>query len=278
VRLVEQVPADDAGLGGQRRGDPAPRRHERGLDLVAVAEEVRERLGDRGGELAGVGRAAGAHPVEARRPRRRAVPADRGGQAGRTGLALRRGDVLAPRILVQVYDRRHPLGGSVADRAAHPGQVGLGERAALGLPGRPVGHQAHDVEAETPHAGEVGAGERDHRRLGWFGGVVVAELVDVHAAQQDLAARPVDERRVLPALDGDLRERRGGGRREQQRGDDGQKGGAHPGERSPARCRAHGPAGERLSGAGGGAAACAAPSAGSSARTSPSPRRSSGAR
>ena len=68
-------------------------------------------------------------------------------------------------------------------------EVALVDDAPLGLEQRPVHDEAHAVEADGGHLGEVVLGERHGgRQDGVDGGlVVVAELVRIDAAKQNLA-------------------------------------------------------------------------------------------
>ena len=195
VLLVARTRAPDAGptwrpartgcrRGRRRRTRRPPRRRAKSFERV-------------------VGAATRETPVGEGRPQRRAVPADRRAEPRRHARLPRWcRDVLAPGILVHVEHDVEIVPRGPADRLPYACDVPGVEGAALGLERRPAHHEPHHVEAETRRlALEVALTQRQHRRQRGVGGVVVAELVDVDAAQQDLPAASVDDRGIVSAVD-----------------------------------------------------------------------------
>ncbi len=86
---------------------------------------------------------------------------------------------------------------SPAQRLPDTSQVSLRDAAALRLEQRPRQRQAHDVHAKRCDVREVLLGQRLHRRQRRIAVQILAELVDVHAAQRDARAGGVHELRPV---------------------------------------------------------------------------------
>ncbi len=110
------------------------------------------------------------------------------------------GDVLAPRVLMHVQDDVQIMVSRPGHGFADALHVALVERTGRRLQGGPVDEQPDDAHPETRDLAEVVLTERQHRAMRRVGLVVVAELVDVDAAQQDGAARVVRDPGCGPGL------------------------------------------------------------------------------
>ena len=110
MRLIEQIVARHRRFSGELAGQCRPRLDQLALNAVTIIIEVHERFADRRCELAGTAESAGAFSVGDRRPLGRPIPAD-GRFRPRCAVDVRRrGNVLAPRILVHVEDGVDPIG------------------------------------------------------------------------------------------------------------------------------------------------------------------------
>jgi hypothetical protein len=96
------------------------------------------------------------------------------------------------------HDVQAALAGPV-NGLADAGDERVVEGARPRLERRPVHEQPHRVEPQRGDPVEVALAERDHRLEARVRLVVVAELVDVHAAQEHLAAGAVEDRGICAA-------------------------------------------------------------------------------
>ena len=226
VRLVQQVVARDRRVRGELARQAGPGPHELRLDPIAVQVEALPGLADGRRDLADL-EAARRQAVGQRRPLRRAVPALLVREARCALLGPRRGDVLAPGVLVHVEHDIDALLARPRHCLADPVHVCLVEAAAFRLERRPVDQKADHVHAQRMDAGEVVARQRHGRRQRRALLPVVAQLVDVDAAQQHLPTVARDDRRAVAAHGVQARQGLRGGwdqaRRQRRRDADGRE-------------------------------------------------------
>ncbi len=193
LRLVEDVVAGHLGATGEAGRHRGPRRDEPAADAVDVVVEAVPCPLDRRRAVAVAPPEAGREPVGERRPRGGAVPplGRRGPRRARGGVGRR--DEGGVGVLVHVDDRVDAVRRGRIDGGLDLVEVALVDGAAGRLDARPRDQQADHREATGRHGVPVGVGQRDGGRDGGDALPVLAERVDVGAAEQDVAARGVDD-------------------------------------------------------------------------------------
>ena len=226
IRLVHHVDSRHRPTAREPLGDVGEHPRVARLDADSaragrIGEEVAPGGADRRVDLARVEEAPRLVLVE-RRPGGCTVPAERGLVAGRAGLVEPPGQRRSPGVLVEVDDRVNALAFEAADPLRNPVEVTLVVIARRRLDPRPGNDQPDHVPADSRDPSWILPFERQDglhvRAL-----PVLAERVDVDAAQNHLATARVDDPAAVDriGLRAQARQRRGAGRqcRDQRDGD-----------------------------------------------------------